>query len=131
MQPHCGDRRQRAASGRLLGRTAPGVPQMTNANAEVGRMVRAGSIDTNLHDVGAGKPVLLVHGSGPGVTAWANWRTVMPELSRRRRVIAPDMVGFGFTERPQGIRYGVDTLVVHLVGIFDAMELDRHDFVGN
>src|SRR3546814_393551 len=112
-------------------RTAPGVPQMTNANAEVGRMVRAGSIDTNLHDVGAGKPVLLVHGSGPGVTAWANWRTVMPELSRRRRVIAPDMVGFGFTERPQGIRYGLDTWVEHLVGILDAMELDRVDFVGN
>src|SRR3546814_15583835 len=83
MQPHCGDRRQRAASGRLLGRTAPGVPQMTNANAEVGRMVRAGSIDTNLHDVGAGKPVLLVHGSGPGVTAWANWRTVMRSEERR------------------------------------------------
>lgn len=104
---------------------------MTNANAEVGRMVRAGGIDTNLHDVGAGKPVVLVHGSGPGVTAWANWRTVLPELSRRRRVIAPDMVGFGFTERPQGIRYGLDTWVEHLVGILDAMELDRVDLVGN
>lgn len=104
---------------------------MTNANAEVGRMVLAGGIETNLHDVGAGKPVVLVHGSGPGVTAWANWRTVMPELSRRRRVIAPDMVGFGFTQRPKGIRYGVDAWVAHLAGILDALELDRVDLVGN
>lgn len=75
---------------------------MTNVNAEIGRMVLAGGIETNLHDVGAGNPVVLVHGSGPGVTAWANWRTVMPELSRHRRVIAPDMVGFGFTQRRTG-----------------------------
>lgn len=104
---------------------------MTNANPEVGRMVQAGGIDTNLHDTGTGKPVLLVHGSGPGVTAWANWRTVMPELARRRRVIAPDMVGFGFTQRPQGIRYGLDSWVEHLVGILDALELERVDLVGN
>ena len=64
---------------------------MTNVNAEIGRMVLAGGIETNLHDVGAGNPVVLVHGSGPGVTAWANWRTVMPELSRHRRVIAPSV----------------------------------------
>lgn len=104
---------------------------MTNANPEVGRMLQTGSIETNLHDIGAGKPVLLVHGSGPGVTAWANWRTVMPELSQRRRVIAPDMVGFGFTQRPPGIRYGLDSWVEHLVAILDALELDRVDLIGN
>ncbi|ANC47583.1 alpha/beta fold hydrolase [Pandoraea pnomenusa] len=104
---------------------------MTNANPEVGRTVRAGGIETNLHDIGEGKPVVLVHGSGPGVTAWANWRTVMPGLSRRRRVIAPDMVGFGFTQRPQGIRYGIDSWVEHLTGVLDALELDQVDLVGN
>ena len=104
---------------------------MTNVNAEIGRMVLAGGIETNLHDVGAGNPVVLVHGSGPGVTAWANWRTVMPELSRHRRVIAPDMVGFGCTQRPHGIHYGVESWVAHLAGILDALELDRVDLVGN
>ncbi|MHA3082796.1 alpha/beta fold hydrolase [Acinetobacter sp. ANC 5383] len=104
---------------------------MTNVNAEIGRMVLASGIETNLHDVGTGEPVLLVHGSGPGVTAWANWRTVLPELSKHRRVIAPDMVGFGFTQRPQGIRYGLESWVSHLIGILDALELDRIDLVGN
>lgn len=104
---------------------------MTNVNEELGRMVLAGGIETNLHDVGTGEPVVLVHGSGPGVTAWANWRTVMPELSKHRRVIAPDMVGFGFTQRPQGIHYGIESWVAHLIGILDALELDRVDLVGN
>ncbi|WP_149135064.1 alpha/beta fold hydrolase [Cupriavidus campinensis] len=104
---------------------------MVNSNSEVGRTVQAGGIGTNLHDVGSGEPVLLIHGSGPGVTAWANWRTVIPELSKSRRVIAPDMVGFGFTERPAGISYGLETWVDHLTGILDAMDLDRVDLVGN
>jgi 2-hydroxymuconate-semialdehyde hydrolase len=37
---------------------------------------------TNVHDVGSGAPVLLIHGSGPGVSAWANWRLVMPVLAK-------------------------------------------------
>ena len=41
--------------------------------------------------------MLLLHGSGPGVTAAANWRAVIPALSADRRVIAPDQFGFGAT----------------------------------
>lgn len=104
---------------------------MGNANAEIGTTVRAGGIGTNLHDVGSGQPVVLIHGSGPGVTAWANWRTILPELSKTRRVVAPDLVGFGFTERPPGISYGLQTWVDHVIGVLDALELDRVDLVGN
>lgn len=104
---------------------------MHDANPEIARTVDAGGIRTNLHDVGEGAPVLLIHGSGPGVTAWANWRAVIPALAAQRRVIAPDIVGFGFTERPLDIVYGPDVWVAHLVGILDAMKLDRVDLVGN
>ena len=51
------------------------------------------------------KPCILIHGSGPGVTSYANWRLVMPALATKFRVIAPDMVGFGFSERPEKIDY--------------------------
>ncbi|MFG1307026.1 alpha/beta fold hydrolase [Xanthobacter autotrophicus] len=104
---------------------------MQEAYPEIARTVDAIGIRTNLHDVGLGAPVLLVHGSGPGVTAWANWRAVIPALSRDRRVIAPDMVGFGFTERPSNVEYGPDLWLQHLVGILDALELERVDLVGN
>ncbi|MFM1907841.1 MAG: hypothetical protein RLZZ591_1518 [Pseudomonadota bacterium] len=98
---------------------------------EIGKTVQAGAIRTNYHDHGQGSPVLMIHGSGPGVSAWANWRLVIPELARTQRVLAPDMVGFGFTERPQGIVYGMDTWVQQAVDFLDTMNLSQVDLVGN
>ena len=100
-------------------------------NPEIAESVLAAGIRTNVHDVGSGPPVLLIHGSGPGVSAWANWRLVMPELAQRSRVIAPDMVGFGFTDRPAGQRYDLDTWVAQAVGLLDALDIERTDLVGN
>ena len=54
-----------------------------SANPEIARSVQAAGITTNYHDVGDGFPALFIHGSGPGVSAWANWRLVMPALSER------------------------------------------------
>lgn len=101
------------------------------ANPEVAKPLRTGSFATNLHDVGSGRPVLFIHGSGPGVSAWANWRLVIPVLAATRRVIAPDMVGFGFTERPAAIRYDMDTWVRQAIDVLDALDLPQADLVGN
>jgi len=100
-------------------------------NPEIAESVLAAGIRTNVHDVGSGPPVLLIHGSGPGVSAWANWRLVMPELAKQARVIAPDLVGFGYTERPTGQRYDMDTWVAQAVGLLDALDIERTDLVGN
>jgi 2-hydroxymuconate-semialdehyde hydrolase len=101
------------------------------SNPEIGRRVRTGAFDSNVHDEGRGAPVLLIHGSGPGVSAWANWRPVLPVLARERRVIAPDMVGFGYTDRPGGIRYGMATWVQQALDLMDALDLEQTDLVGN
>ena len=77
-------------------------------NPEIGNSIQAAGIQTNYHDVGEGEVVLLIHGSGPGVSAWANWRLTIPELSKKFRVIALDMVGFGFSDRPVDIEYTMD-----------------------
>ena len=73
----------------------------------------------------------MLHGSGPGVSAYANWRLALPGLAEHRRVIEPDIVGFGFTDRPEGVRYNLDTWVAHAVGVLHALSLDRVDLVGN
>jgi 2-hydroxymuconate-semialdehyde hydrolase len=100
-------------------------------NPEIARPVLAAGIRTNLHDIGKGPPVLLIHGSGPGVSAWANWRLVMPELAKQARVIAPDMVGFGHSERPAGQAYTMDAWVAQAVGVLDALDIEKTDLVGN
>ena len=104
----------------------------TPSNPEIGQSITAAGIRTNYHDSGgAGAPVLLIHGSGPGVSAWANWRLVMPALAQQARVIAPDMVGFGYTERPEGFVYNMDAWVRQAVGLLDALGIERTDLVGN
>lgn len=100
-------------------------------NPEVARSIVAAGIRTNYHDLGSGFPVLMLHGSGPGVSAWANWRLVMPSLAERARVIAPDMAGFGYTERRPDLRYDMDTWVAQAVGMLDALGIERADLVGN
>ena len=101
------------------------------ANVEIGETVDVHGIATNYHDVGSGKPVVLIHGSGPGVSAWANWRVTLPYLSERFRVVAPDVLGFGYTERPDDARYDLDTWTDHLIGFLDALGLERVSVVGN
>lgn len=104
-------------------------------NPEVARSVRTGAFNTNVHDLGQSAPgqppVLFVHGSGPGVSTWANWRLALPVISQQRRVIAPDMVGFGYTDRPAGIAYTMDTWVQQALDLMDALELPQVDLVGN
>lgn len=102
-----------------------------NTNPEIGRLIDVNGIRTNVHDVGSGAPVMLIHGSGPGVTAWANWRLTIPKLAKDRRVIAPDMLGFGYTERPVDNRYGLDRWVEHVISVLDALNIEKTDLVGN
>lgn len=106
-------------------------PSDTVPNPELGRTVIAAGIRTNFHDLGSGMPMLLIHGSGPGVSAFANWRLAMPVLADRARVIAPDMVGFGFTDRPAGQRYDMDAWLRQAIGVLDALRIDRVNLVGN
>ncbi|MEJ8810489.1 alpha/beta fold hydrolase [Variovorax ureilyticus] len=101
------------------------------SNPEIANSVRTGAFDTNFHDMGEGAPVLFIHGSGPGVSAWANWRLVLPELAKTRRVIAPDMAGFGFTERVHGAAYTMDLWVRQALDLLDALDIERTDLVGN
>ena len=104
---------------------------MKKSNPEIGLSVKAGDIKTNYHDSGRGFPLMLLHGSGPGVTGWANWRSVMPVLSQEHRVLVPDIVGFGYTERPGGITYSMDTWLRHASDFMDAVGVDSVDLIGN
>ncbi len=104
-------------------------------NPEIAKAIQTGDFATNYHDVGNGAPVLLIHGSGPGVSAWANWRLLLPVLAQTRRVIAPDMCGFGFTQRPvnpaDASAYTMTAWVQQAVDLLDALNIEQTDLVGN
>lgn len=103
-------------------------------NPEIGKAIVAQGIRTNYIEAGdAGAPALvLIHGSGPGVTAFANWNGVIPALAEHFHVLAPDMVGFGYTEVPAHVTdFTLDFWVSHIVGFLDALGIARASFIGN
>lgn len=104
---------------------------MSEENPEIGQSVDVNGITTNYHRVGSGAPLFLIHGSGPGVSAWANWRLILPGLSEHFDVIAPDIVGFGYTDRPEGFEYNMANWRDHLVGVADALGLEKFSVIGN
>jgi 2-hydroxymuconate-semialdehyde hydrolase len=101
-------------------------------NPEVGEAVDVGGILTNYIVAGAGEPLMLLHGSGPGVTAFANWRGVIPDLSQHFRCFAPDTLGFGYTEFPRDIAgFDMERWLDHLTGFMDALKIAKAHFIGN
>ncbi len=100
---------------------------------EIGVTIEAAGLATNVLDSGVdpgGGTVLLIHGSGPGVSAYANWRLTIPALSERFRVIAPDIVGFGYTEHDPA-RYNLLGWTRHVLGVLDSLGVDSAHVVGN
>ena len=95
------------------------------------RTIDAGGIETSYLEAGSGKPVIMLHGSGPGVSGLANWQHNIPTLAQRFHVLAPDIVGFGATERPDGIVYSLRTWTDHVWAFLDAHDIQRTAIVGN
>ncbi len=88
-------------------------------------------IDTGTPVAASAPPVLLLHGSGPGVTAAANWRPVIPALSADRRVIAPDQLGFGGTATGERRSYGRAAWTEHALALLDTLGAGYVDIIGN
>jgi pimeloyl-ACP methyl ester carboxylesterase len=102
---------------------------MTTSTAA--QLIDAGGIETSYLEAGGGEPVIMLHGSGPGVSALANWQYNIPVLSQRFHILAPDIVGFGATERPDDIVYSLRTWTDHVWAFLDAHEIGETAIVGN
>jgi pimeloyl-ACP methyl ester carboxylesterase len=88
-------------------------------------------IDTGMPVGAAAPPVLLLHGSGPGVTATANWRAIIPALATGRRVIAPNQLGFGGTATGEPRIYGRTAWTGHALALLDTLGIGTVDIIGN
>jgi 2-hydroxy-6-oxonona-2,4-dienedioate hydrolase len=79
---------------------------------------------------GSGFPLVLVHGFGLGTTGELAWAKVIPGLAERFHVYAPDLLGFGASDKPQ-IRYSPQAHVNQLLAFMDTLCLDRVLLMGN
>ena len=77
-------------------------------------------------DAGSGETVLLIHGmAGSSDT----WRAVIPQLAKKYRVVAPDLLGHGRSDKPRG-DYSLGAFAVWLRDLLDELGVTRATIVG-
>jgi pimeloyl-ACP methyl ester carboxylesterase len=91
--------------------------------------VRAGRLKIHTLTMGEGPDVMLLHGLG---STKASFLDTAAALSRAGyRVHAPDLPGFGNSSKPATANYGPAFFADSIVGLMDALDIDRAHFVGN
>lgn len=94
------------------------------------RIIKANNIQIHIAEQGEGPLVLLCHGFPE---TWYSWRHQIPVLAEAGfRVAAPDLRGYGGTERPGEIeQYTLLHLIGDIVGLLDALDAEKAVLVGN
>lgn len=99
-------------------------------NAMLGAEVvyrNAGGVKTRCLELGDGPPLYLLHGTGGHAEAWAH---NIVELSTEFRVIAPDFVGHGLSDKPRGLDYVITDYTEHIQALMTSMDVTQAHFVG-
>lgn len=92
------------------------------------RTVRTQGWNLHYHDAGSGPVVLMLHGSGPGATAWSNFHLNIPALAETNRVLALDQPGWGASD---ALEAGEGGHVQSILQFLDALEVEKVALIGN
>lgn len=114
--------------------TAP-VPAFSEASTSRFARIKEGDLALQLHynDVGEGSQiVVMLHGSGPGASSWANFNSnIEPLVTAGYRVILMDCPGWGKSDPVVCDRSRSDLNARALKGLLDVLDLDRVHILGN
>ena len=109
--------------------TLPSAQTMSDDGRNDLREISTSAGTLRYHDVGDGPVLLFLHGSGPGVTGWRNFRGVLPTFAQSFRCLILEFPGFGVSDdfggHPMVTAQGV------VAPFLDALELERVDVIGN
>jgi pimeloyl-ACP methyl ester carboxylesterase len=91
------------------------------------RTIEANGSRFHVARAGSGPPLLLLHG---WPEFWLTWEPVMRRLADRFELIAPDLRGFGDSDKPDG-PWGAAEHAADLLALLDALGLGRVGAVGH
>jgi 2-hydroxy-6-oxonona-2,4-dienedioate hydrolase/4,5:9,10-diseco-3-hydroxy-5,9,17-trioxoandrosta-1(10),2-diene-4-oate hydrolase len=100
------------------------------SSREQGQVVEVDGVKTFYSERGSGAPLLLVHGSAPGIDGAMAWDPVLDELAGFRRTIVVDAPGYGESE----MLPAADTprnVALHLVQLLDTLGVGELAVVGH
>src|SRR5947208_11936477 len=89
--------------------------------------VRANGAAFHVARTGTGKPLVLLHG---WPEFWLTWEPVMARLADRFTLFAPDLRGFGDSDKPDG-PFGPDQHAADMLALMDALGITQAGIVGH
>ena len=112
---------------------------MTMAPGQVaaGRYAEAGGIRLHYHEAGpqdgqrGGTPVVMLHGGGPGASAWSNFGPNLPVFAERFRTLMVDQPGFGKSGRPPVTGSYFTFSANALAALLTGLGIERVHLIGN
>lgn len=102
---------------------------MTYSFDTTSRTIEIGTGTMHYHEAGEGPALILLHGSGPGVTGWANFGGNLDFFAPHFRCIVPDLPGYGRSDPVAGIP--IPATVDAIARFIDAMGLESAHLIGN
>src|SRR3954469_9588892 len=112
---------------------------MDLAKEDVRRSAKAGDLTLTYYEAGPGSPtgiggdlpLVMLHGGGPGASAWSNFGSALPRFAASFRTLLVDQPGFGASDKPPVVgnyfRFSAD----HVVALLDELGIERVHLLGN
>lgn len=83
-------------------------------------------------DAGTGPVVVFLHGSGNGASGYSNFKGNYPALVKAGyRVILPDLIGFGYSDKPGDVEYPLAFFVECVKQALDVIGIEKCTLIGN
>jgi pimeloyl-ACP methyl ester carboxylesterase len=95
------------------------------------RTIVSGNIKTHFLEAGSGPDLILLHGGEYGASAEITWRYNIEALARRFHVIAPDLLGWGQTDKVYSFSDPAGLRIKHLQHFLETIGVGKAFFVGN
>ncbi|HSK31382.1 MAG TPA: alpha/beta fold hydrolase [Candidatus Limnocylindria bacterium] len=95
------------------------------------RTIVAGDIKTFFLEAGSGPDLILLHGGEYGASAEISWRYNIAALAERFHVIAPDLLGWGRTDKLYSFSDPAGLRIKHLQRFLETLGIGKAHFVGN
>ncbi|MFT5260230.1 MAG: 4,5:9,10-diseco-3-hydroxy-5,9,17-trioxoandrosta-1(10),2-diene-4-oate hydrolase [Gammaproteobacteria bacterium] len=97
-----------------------------------GELVEAGDYQLHCLIYGEGPAVVFLHGSGPGASAYSNFKhNIDAVVNAGHRAVLIDMIGFGYSSKPEGLDYTTELFSSTVKSALDNLDIKQCTLVGN
>ena len=93
--------------------------------------INSDGLKLHVSEIGTGPALICLHGGGPGASALSNFRGNLDALAANRRVILPDLPGYGESDKPELAGPRLAFFSKHVRAVMDALDVAQADFIGN